>query len=206
MSANASKLTRFVLAAAIAASGAIATTAFTATAAHAVGTSAVGGQISRSEVLARAQSWVDEAVPYSQSAYKTDSNGTYRQDCSGLVSMAWHIDTTGTNMGFTTTSMGQYATQLGSLDDLQPGDAINNITSHTVLFGRWTDSGHTAAVIYEEAHTGTDARSRTMYRSEMTGDGFKPFRYNKVIDDVPASGQVVITGVGDLNNNGVADL
>ncbi|PBC71180.1 VCBS repeat protein [Streptomyces sp. TLI_235] len=206
MSANASKLTRFVLAAAIAASGAIATTAFTATAAHAVGTSAVGGQISRSEVLARAQSWVDEAVPYSQSAYKTDSNGTYRQDCSGLVSMAWHIDTTGTNMGFTTTSMGQYATQLGSLDDLQPGDAINNISSHTVLFSRWTDSGHTAAVIYEEAHTGTDARSRTMYRSEMTDGGFKPFRYNKVIDDVLASGQVVITGVGDINNNGVADL
>ncbi|MEU9131298.1 hypothetical protein AB0D08_24855 [Kitasatospora sp. NPDC048540] len=185
MPAKVSKLVRVALAAAIATSGAIAVEAFTTASAHAVGVSAVGGSITRSEILARAQSWVGQGVPYNQGAYWTDSNGTYRQDCSGFVSMAWHINTAGTNLGFTTDSADPYETQLGSLDDLRPGDALNNISTHMVLFGRWTDSGHSTAVIYEEAHTGTNARSRTMSRSEMTGGGFLPFRYKKVIEDGP---------------------
>ncbi|GAA2829018.1 hypothetical protein GCM10010441_61850 [Kitasatospora paracochleata] len=185
MSKKASKLARIALAAAIAVSGAIATTAATTGSAYAIGSSTAGGSIARSEILARAQSWVDQAVPYSQSAYWTDSNGTYRQDCSGLVSMAWHINTAGTNYGFATNSAGPFETQLGSLDDLKPGDAINNINTHMVLFAGWIDSSHTAALIYEEAHTGTNARTRTMYRSEMTSGGFLPFRYKNVVDDTP---------------------
>ena len=188
MPSNIGKITRIALAAAIAASGAIATTAFTTTAAHAVGSSTAGGAITRNEVLARAQSWVDENVPYSQSSYKTDSNGTYRQDCSGFISMAWHINVSGTNYGFTTGTLPNYATELGSLDSLQPGDAIDNISSHTALFAGWTDSGHTAATIFEEAHTGTNARTRTMTRSEMTSGGFRPFRYDKIVGSGAGAG------------------
>ena len=36
-------------------------------------------------VIANAKTWLNPAVPYSQSAYH---NG-YRTDCSGYVSMAW---------------------------------------------------------------------------------------------------------------------
>jgi hypothetical protein len=43
------------------------------------------GKITRAEVIARAQDWVNRKIPYSQTA-TTDG---YRQDCSGMVSMAW---------------------------------------------------------------------------------------------------------------------
>ncbi|PJN23804.1 hypothetical protein [Kitasatospora sp. CB02891] len=183
-SSRSSKLVRLALAAAIAASGAIATTAVTvATATTAQAASSVGGQITRSEVLARAKVWVDDAVPYSQSSYHTDGSGTlYRQDCSGFVSMAWHINNSGTNNGFTTNTAVNYSTQLAGLDSLKPGDTLNNISTHMVLFVGWTDSNHTAATIYEEPNSSSTARSRVMTRSEMTSGGFLPYRYNKIVD------------------------
>src|SRR4029077_16852710 len=53
---------------------------------------AAGQPISRAEVLTRAVTWVLQAVPYNQGRFWTDQNGRYRQDCSGFVSMAWHLD------------------------------------------------------------------------------------------------------------------
>jgi hypothetical protein len=44
----------------------------------------LGPIITRAQILARAQTWVDAKVPYSQSAYRDG----YRTDCSGYVSMA----------------------------------------------------------------------------------------------------------------------
>ncbi len=70
-------------------------TVLTGTPAHA--DSSPGGQITRSEVLARAQNWVDRGVKYNltraSSTLYTDVEGDnrYGPDCSGLVSMAWHI-------------------------------------------------------------------------------------------------------------------
>ncbi|MFK0192821.1 hypothetical protein [Kitasatospora sp. NPDC090308] len=194
-----SKLVGVALAAAIAASGAVATTALTvATAATAQAASSVGGQITRSEVLARAKSWVDQAVPYSQVSYHTDGSGTlYRQDCSGFVSMAWHINTSGTNSGFTTNSAVNYSTRLAGLDSLKPGDTLNNINTHMVLFVGWNDSGHTSATIYEEPNSDSTARSRVMTRSDMTSGGFLPYRYNNIVDDPSApvySGDVPVSG------------
>ncbi|MFJ9611972.1 hypothetical protein ACIRS1_37130 [Kitasatospora sp. NPDC101176] len=186
MSRNASKLTRLALATALTA-GTVLGSAALATSAHAVGSSSVGGDITRSEILARAQSWIDEQVPYSQYTSKTDSNGTYRQDCSGLVSMAWHINTAGTNDGFTTQTLPGYATKLGSLDDLRPGDAIDNISTHTVLFTGWADSGHTRANIIEEAKPGTVARATTYTRGYLVSGGYLPFRYKHAVEDGPTA-------------------
>ncbi|WP_019887869.1 hypothetical protein [Streptomyces purpureus] len=115
--------------------------------AAATATSTVGGSISRTEMIQRAQYWVDQGVPYSQRAYYKDPQGrTYRTDCSGLVSMAWHLPTSAT-----TWTLPNYSTQLASLDDLKPGDALNNINAHVVLFAGWTDSSHTVADIIEHA-------------------------------------------------------
>ena len=47
--------------------------------------------ITRDQIMQRAQVWVDEKVPYSQSA---TTNG-YRQDCSGYVSYCWASSTSG---------------------------------------------------------------------------------------------------------------
>ncbi|MEV6979252.1 hypothetical protein [Kitasatospora sp. NPDC093806] len=152
--------------------------------------SAAGGRITRNEVLARARSWVDQGVPYSQTAYWTDANGKYRQDCSGFVSMAWHLPSSGgNNYGETTWTLPTFATKLGSYDDLRPGDMIDNISSHVVLFTGWADSGHTVANIMEEARPGTNARASTYTRSYLSSGGYQPYRFNNIVDAQP-------TGIG----------
>ncbi|MFJ5552388.1 hypothetical protein ACIQCH_32165, partial [Streptomyces sp. NPDC093225] len=147
--------------------------------------SSVGGTISRGEVLARAQSWVNQSVPCSQTAYWTDSNGKYRQDCSGLVSMAWHLpSSSANNYGETTWTLPNFATRLGSYDELKPGDMLDNVDAHVVLFKSWTDSSHTVANIIEEAHPGTNARNATYTRSYLTSGNYKAYRYDNIVDDV----------------------
>ncbi|MFD5148119.1 hypothetical protein [Streptomyces sp. NPDC058401] len=178
MSGKASKLTRIALAAAIALSGAVSGVALTTVSAQAVGVSQTGGAIARSEILARAQSWVDQQVMYSQAVAHTDSNGTYRQDCSGFVSMAWHLGESAT-----TWTLPQYSNRLGSIDDLKPGDILNNINSHVVLFVGWTDSSHSTAKIVQENRTGTPANYSTYSRAYITSNGFLPYRYKNVTDD-----------------------
>src|SRR5690348_11731864 len=53
-----------------------------------------GGPITGMQVILRAQDWVQKNPTYSQSAYIAgpDADGkTYRTDCSGYVSMTWHL-------------------------------------------------------------------------------------------------------------------
>ena len=71
------------------AGGAISTTAAPQPAQAA---STAGGPITRSEVLSRAQSWVDRGLTYSSGSMTNGpGGGSYNRDCSGLVSMAWHL-------------------------------------------------------------------------------------------------------------------
>ena len=73
-----------------------------------------GPAITPSTILARAQSWVNEGVPYSQTNYWTDTNGIYRQDCSGYVSMALGLNTgSANNYGLTTETLPEVATGTG---------------------------------------------------------------------------------------------
>ncbi|WP_371503098.1 hypothetical protein OG871_38035 [Kitasatospora sp. NBC_00374] len=182
--------------------GAVASTLSLTAPAQAVGTSSVNGQIARSEIIARAQNWVDQAVPYSQSLWHSDSNGSYRQDCSGLVSMAWHLGSSRV-----TSTLDDVSTRLGSLDDLQPGDMIDNITSHVVLFAGWTDGSHNTAVVYEEPKPGLTARKANYSRSYLTSNNYLPYRYDNTIDSAPLppkqaavgwGAQVVVNGGGDV--------
>src|SRR4051812_33452029 len=123
---------------------AVAATGFATLApAQASAASSVDGPITRSEVLARAQYWVDKHVPYSQSVYAPDPQGRgYRSDCSGYVSMAWHLGTS-----LVTQTLPQVSTQI-SYDDLLPGDALDREDEHVVLFDHWVDSKHTTAQVY----------------------------------------------------------
>ncbi|MFB2970221.1 S8 family serine peptidase [Aerosakkonema sp. BLCC-F183] len=96
-------------------------------------------------ILARAKKWVDQGIPYNQSAYYQG----YRQDCSGFVSMAWQLPTSAV-----TGTLPQYAITLNSKDELQPGDAINNCGigngGHVVLFVKWVDKAQGKFIAYEE--------------------------------------------------------
>jgi hypothetical protein len=109
--------------------------------------STVGGPITRAEVLQRAQFWVDQDVTYTQQHEAPDPQGKpYRRDCSGLVSMAWHLHVSRNTMQF---RAGKDNVKLPSLHDLRPGDAVLK-EGHIELFARWKDpSDHTdGAYVY----------------------------------------------------------
>ncbi|MGK2876350.1 MAG: hypothetical protein ACSLEW_12035 [Nocardioides sp.] len=114
------------------------------------GPSSPAGTPASSSVLARAQSWVEAQVPYSQSSYFTNQYGTYRQDCSGYVSMAWGLPTS-----LTTYSLPGVSHPIAK-DELRAGDILLR-PGHTLLFDKWANPERSAYWAYEEQHTGTVA-------------------------------------------------
>lgn len=65
--------------------------------------------ITRDQIMSRAQVWVDEKVPYSQ----TKTTDGYRQDCSGFVSYAWASSTSGG--GHVTSNMQEICTKISKM-------------------------------------------------------------------------------------------
>ncbi|MFJ9697231.1 peptidoglycan-binding protein [Kitasatospora sp. NPDC101183] len=135
---------------------------------------AAAAPVTRAQILQRAQTWVDQGVPYSMSRYWSDG---YRQDCSGFVSMAWGLGTSQT-----TWTLPDFAERIGK-NDLQPGDVLiyNNPSnpqagSHVTIFGGWTDSSRTKYVAYEQTSPGTKKRS-TPYAYWNNSSGYVPYRY-----------------------------
>jgi hypothetical protein len=140
------------------------------------------GSISRAEILRRAQNWVNEQVPYSESAWWTDSDGTYRQDCSGYVSMAWDLDQ---DIDFWTGNLNTVSHTIAAAD-LQPGDILLS-ESHTILFASWANTAHTEFDYYEESHPGTVAHFVIdAPLSDFLDSGFAPFSFDGVVgSDTP---------------------
>ncbi|MYR54822.1 hypothetical protein GTY54_00675, partial [Streptomyces sp. SID625] len=180
------RIARTVLAAAIAVSGAAAATAVTTTAAHAApAASSVDGQISRSEVIARAQYWLGKSIPYNQGASYPDQGGrSYRTDCSGYVSMAWHLGTSAT-----TQTLPGYSHEI-SRSDLRAGDILNSFYDHVLLFDKWDDAAHTTFSYYSFGstpvkHVTGKSINAAEFDSHPNGD-YKALRYDKIVDDAPA--------------------
>lgn len=130
--------------------------------------------ITRPTVLARAQSWVDKPVPYSQAAYHLG----YRTDCSGYVSMCWQ---TGTSWS---TSTFHVVTHSIKVSELKPGDAMLKKGYHIRLFHNWTDGSHTSYVAYEAGTKVAVARVHSL--STDLKSGYIPTRYNEILDGPPA--------------------
>ncbi|WP_406839516.1 hypothetical protein ACICHK_31390 [Streptomyces sp. AHU1] len=140
-----------------------------------------GGTISRNEVIARAKNWYTRNVPYSQSAYASDVDGdhTYRTDCSGFVSMAWHLTTS-----LTTETLPSVATQINKAD-LRPGDALNDYSEHVVLFAGWKDQDAGSFYYYAEGSTATDMNYDTANINSGNigghpGSDYVALRYKKI--------------------------
>lgn len=136
------------------------------------------GSISRAQMLLRAQRWIAEQVPYSEVSWKVDAGGTYRQDCSGYVSMAWALDP---RVDFWTGNLNTVSHVISGAA-LQPGDILLS-ASHTVLFAGWADAAHDSFDFYEESRPGTNARFVVdAPLNAYLGDGFAAFRYDGAID------------------------
>ncbi|MFJ5120762.1 hypothetical protein [Kitasatospora sp. NPDC088548] len=184
MSSKPSKTLRIVLATAIATSGAVVATTFTTASAQAAVTSTNAVQLTRSEVLSRANSWVDKGLKYNQQG----SYQGYRTDCSGYASMAWKLSTPGLD----TTSFvpSGVASRIGK-DALKPGDALLNDAAgnngHIVIFDHWVDSSHASYVGYE--FSGSGVWHRTIPYPYFAGHGtYFPVHDNGVVDSPTAPG------------------
>ncbi|MFI1801223.1 FG-GAP-like repeat-containing protein [Streptomyces sp. NPDC020379] len=176
------------------------------------GDSNVGGTISRDEVIQRAKTWTDIAVPYSMTKYRSDANGRYRTDCSGFVSMAWHLSSSSANnYGETTGTLLDFTSSI-SKESLKPGDILLNpsagASGHVAIFGGWADAEHTKYEAYEESGGEPNgyAKHSTVPYPYWPGHGtFSPRRYDKIVDNA-ASTTSPLVNVGDINGNGVSDL
>lgn len=164
------------------------------------------GSIARAQIIVRAQAWLTEHVPYSQTSWWKDQDGQYRQDCSGYVSMAWALDQ---DVDFWTGNLNTVS-HVVDPSTLLPGDILLS-SSHTVIFAGWADAAHTVFDYYEESHPGTDARfvvDAPLQR--FLTNGFTPFRYDGVVDGGalpanPANGldfAALQNGVNELAPNG----
>ncbi|WP_328964792.1 FG-GAP-like repeat-containing protein [Streptomyces virginiae] len=159
--------------------------------------SSAGGSISRAEVIARAQSWVDAGVPYSMTSYRTDANGKYRTDCSGFVSMAWHLNSSsGNNWGETTGTLLNYTSSIPK-ESLKPGDVLLNPDSgaggHVVIFNGWTSSDHSTYDALEESGSSGAVHHSIPYPYYSGHGTFSPRRYDNIQD---ANNGVDVTGDG----------
>ena len=137
------------------------------------------GPISRPDIISRGHYWVDKNIPYNQGASYPDPDGhPYRTDCSGFVSMAWHLSSSRTTQ---TLDQRDVSTRIG-WDQLQAGDALvyNDSAdpvngSHVVLFVGWASST-TINVLEEAGSVGAVASVHT--QAELSS--YIPIRYNKV--------------------------
>jgi len=103
--------------------------------------------LTRSQIIARAKSWVVKRVPYSQSRHYRG----YRQDCSGFVSMAWGLKRSITSR--TISSAGRRI----PISKLKPGDAVWK-PGHVSIFGGWKNKSKRQYWALEQTTWGSHAK------------------------------------------------
>jgi hypothetical protein len=128
----------------------------------------------RRDILARAEHWVQQSIPYSQQQWHEG----YRTDCSGYVSMCW-----GLRDSMVTSTMPHIAHQIAK-ENLRAGDVLLNTdvaTGHVILFDRWADYAHSSYVGFELCPQGT--LHHVLPYPYYGGTGvFTPYRYNNAGD------------------------
>jgi hypothetical protein len=91
-------------------------------------------------------------------------------DCSGFVSQVWQLP-----QRYTTSSISA-VTHAISLEELQPGDALNKAGSHIVLYAGRSPDGK--PIIYEASGSASRVRMATPSWSYLAG--YQPIRYNQI--------------------------
>ena len=118
----------------------------------------------RRTAVQRGFAWLDDDVPYSQSA----SHEGYRTDCSGFVSMCWTLGRSSNTSAFYS---GDANRRLGSYDELLVADALVK-QGHIVLFLGWNDASRAGACVLEQASTASDMQFRVRTRASLTAEGY----------------------------------
>lgn len=149
--------------------------------------SVTDGPISRTEVLARARTWLTPSISYDMNGSAAAPDGVmYRSDCSGYASMALHLDAPGRS----TIDLPDVTRVLGSKDDLKPGDLLGIMGSdtggaggHVMIFVKWNDTSHSSFTVYE--HSGNPDRPHKSVYDWPIQDSrgtYLPYRYDKIVN------------------------
>lgn len=146
--------------------------------------------ISTTDILNRAQEWVNDKVPYCggpRGGADVLCGGTcnrpaaawdaYRSDCSGFVSWTWQITDDPSTDGYIVDRSGPDGWSTVAISDLKPGDALV-CDGHIKLFAGWMGNDFSQAQVYEESDCGLVAQknTQTLVKSDDThftiaGDG-----------------------------------
>jgi hypothetical protein len=180
--------------------------------------SVMDGPISRSEILNRAQNWVNRQLTYTQTGtWASDADGahTYRRDCSGLVSMAWHLGTSLVTNQFLDRARGGDGMEVIPRDALRPGDAMVRDNDgwgsdgHMELFSHWVNPSDHNAGAYVYSFNSNGETVRNPYADNNAGNlgrndnaemsGYTFIRYKKVtgerVSDFSGDGHADVLGV-----------
>ncbi len=173
--------------------------------AYAAFTSALDGTITRSEVIERAQYWVDHPPgPYSQTTYSyfpPVPDHRYRHDCSGFVDMAWHIS------GDNNSAAIQSISTVIDRSALQAGDIMDDPGVHVFLFDAW-EADHIHFSYY--SFGSTPVRKETgvsIFKDPLDGhpnSAYTARRYIRISGSVGSGGNGI--AAGDVSGDGRADM
>jgi hypothetical protein len=154
--------------------------------------SPAGETISRADILARAAHWYGQrgSMTYNSSRAAStlvaDVEGDHRYgpDCSGLVSMAWHLPP-GSSGGLNTGTLPQVARTIPR-EELAPGDMLDDVADgHVILFDQW-DADRSHFSYYSFGATPMEHRTgATFDAAQLSGHPtahYQAYRYVKVED------------------------
>jgi hypothetical protein len=96
-------------------------------------------------------------------------------DCSGLVSRCWKQP-----VKHSTRSLPGICVRLRDANELQPGDILDSFDAHVVLFKEFADPTHSKIRCYEAR--GSKVLLSEYELAKMLQDGFKPYRYKRIMD------------------------
>ena len=142
----------------------------------------------RATIIDRAKNWCARKIPYCQCNGPAECCGTcpycnpYRCDCSGYVSWCLELP-----YGYTTDTLPEVSHRI-SKDELLPGDFMDCVSDHVVLFGGWTDASKTHYVAYQEPGCHTVGphyafSSVVPYPFDWNPGCFEPYRKNGLTND-----------------------
>jgi putative cell wall-binding protein len=131
--------------------------------------------ITRLEIIGRAKRWVDLEVSYSQRHFFEG----YRQDCSGMTSMAWKL-----GHSYTSWTLPPNGEEIHR-DELQPGDMICKPHYHALVFYKWANAEHTWYWALEQSGTVGHAVERLAKYPYWDHENVTAYRHREIeeIDD-----------------------
>jgi hypothetical protein len=186
--------------------------------------STIGGPIDRTEVIDRAKNWVSRGLTYSQAAWSTDLDGahTYRRDCSGLVSMVWHLGSSLVTNEFLARAQNNNGMHVIARDSLLAGDAMVRDSDgygpdgHMELFSHWVNPNDHSQGAYVYSFNTNGETVRNPYAPSNFGNlgrnslaelqSYTPIRYNNIRDGGGGSGFVEQSRFADIDGDGRDDL